>query len=105
METSIAARVAAGFDEQMGACLYRSRPKEALAVVSADLGAAAARPGLAVVAPDDPFVGTEEQQRRSAARAGATVAALPGLGHWWTTQDEGRRGADALSTFWSSPAT
>ena len=108
MEASIAARVAAGFDEAMGACilrLYRSRLPEDLAVVSADLGAAAARPGLAVLAASDVLVGTAEQRRRSAARAGAVVAELPGLGHWWMTQGDGRAGAEALSAFWASLAT
>jgi pimeloyl-ACP methyl ester carboxylesterase len=108
MEASIAGRVAKGFNEAMGACilsLYRSLRSDDLAVVSADLGAAAARPGLAVLAAADTLVGTDEQKRRSAARAGAVVAELPGLGHWWMTEDEGRPGAEALSRFWSSLAT
>jgi hypothetical protein len=108
MEASIAARVAKGFDEAMGAfilSLYRSRRSEDLAVVSADLGAAGARPGLAVLAAADTLVGTDEQKRRSAARAGAVVAELPGLRHWWMTEDENRPGAEALSRFWSLLAT
>ncbi|MGO9789563.1 MAG: alpha/beta fold hydrolase [Solirubrobacteraceae bacterium] len=108
MEASIAARVATGFDEAMGACilsLYRSRRREDLDVVSADLGAAAARPGLAVLATADRLVGSDEQKRRSAARAGAVVAELPGLRHWWMTENDGRPGVEALSAFWSSLAT
>jgi pimeloyl-ACP methyl ester carboxylesterase len=108
MEASIAARVATGFDEAMGSCilsLYRSRRPEHLAVVSADLGAAAARPGLAMLATGDTLVGTDEQKRRSAARAGALVAELPGLRHWWMTEDDCRSGAEALTAFWSSLAT
>ena len=33
--------------------------------------------------------------------AGAEVAVLPGLGHWWMIQDP-IAGAAALRTFWSS---
>jgi pimeloyl-ACP methyl ester carboxylesterase len=107
MDAAIAARVAPGFDAAMGACilsLYRSRRKEDLAAVAASSGRAATRPGLALVATGDSLVGTVEQRRRSAARAGAVVAELPGLGHWWMTQDDGRPGAAALSAFWSSLA-
>ncbi len=107
MDPSIAARVAAGFDAAMGACilrLYRSRLPADLAGTSADLGALAARPGLAILASADVLVGTAEQRRRSAARAGAAVAELPGLGHWWMTQEDGRPAAEALTAFWSSLA-
>jgi hypothetical protein len=30
------------------------------------------------------------------------VADLPGLGHWWMTENDGRAGAQALAAFWSS---
>jgi pimeloyl-ACP methyl ester carboxylesterase len=105
MDAVIAARVAAGFDETMGACilrLYRSAPQVALARMGAGLEAAAARPGLAVLATQDTAVGTDEQRRRAAVRAGAEVADLPGLGHWWMTENDGRAGAHALASFWSS---
>ena len=58
-----------------------------------NLPAAAARPGLAVIAIDDHFVGTEAMRRRAAARAGARVAVLDGLGHWWMVQDPARGAA------------
>jgi pimeloyl-ACP methyl ester carboxylesterase len=108
MDASIAVQVAQGFDEVMGACilnLYRSRLPTDNAAVSAQLPAAAARPGLAMVASADTLVGTTEQRRRSAARAGAVVAELPGLRHWWMTEADGHPGAKALSRFWSSLAT
>jgi hypothetical protein len=63
--------------------------------------AAAARPGLAVVTSEDRSVGTEEMRRRSAARAGARVEVLQGLGHWWMVQDP-QRAALMLEQFWSS---
>jgi hypothetical protein len=51
-----------------------------------------------VIATDDHFVRTDEQRRRTAARAGARVEVLDGLGHWWMTQDPGR-GAAMLIEF------
>ena len=63
--------------------------------------AAAARPGLAVLATEDRNVGTDEMRRRAAARAGARVVVLDGLGHWWMVQDP-ERAADVLDEFWSS---
>ena len=44
-----------------------------------------------------------EMRRRSAARAGARVEALDGLGHWWMVQDPGRS-ARALASFWAQTA-
>lgn len=105
MDAAIAGRVAAGFDATMGACilrLYRSTPHAILARIGAGLEAAAARPGLAVLATQDTAVGTDEQRRRAAVRAGAQIADLPGLGHWWMTENDGRAGAQALASFWSS---
>ena len=105
MDPAIALRVAEGFDEQMGECilrLYRSAAQPAMANLGANLEAAAARPGLVILATEDQVVGTNEQRRRAAARAGARVEELTGLGHWWMTEDEGRQGAAALIRFWSS---
>jgi len=105
MDPAIAARVAAGFDAVMGISilrLYRSAAQPVMARLGADLEAAAARPGLVILASGDQIVGTDEQRRRSAARAGAHVEVLAGLGHWWMTQNEGRPGAAVLTAFWSS---
>lgn len=106
MDQAIATEVARGFDEAMGECilrLYRDARQPAMARLGANLERAAARPGLVVVAAEDPVVGTEEQRQRCAARAGARVARLEGLGHWWMTQDGGRAGASALLGFLASP--
>lgn len=86
----------------MGECilrLYRSAAQPVMADLGTDLELAAARPGLVIVAAEDHVVGTVEQRHRSAARAGATIETLEGLGHWWMTQDEGRHGAAALTKF------
>ncbi|MBA2598971.1 MAG: alpha/beta hydrolase [Chloroflexia bacterium] len=105
MDPVIAARVSAGFDARMGESIlrmYRSAVQPVMAELGADLEAAAARPGLVIIPTEDQAVGTDEQRRRSAARAAARVEVLPGFGHWWMTEDEGRRGAAALDAFWAS---
>ncbi|HEY0814596.1 MAG TPA: alpha/beta hydrolase [Pseudonocardia sp.] len=104
MSAGVAERLADGFDATMVDCilkLYRSAAQPALARLGAGLEAAAARPGLAIQAADDHMVGTDEQRRRAAARAGARVEVLDGLGHWWMTQDP-QRGAAVLAKFWTS---
>jgi pimeloyl-ACP methyl ester carboxylesterase len=106
MNPVIAARVAPAIDEVMGACilpLYRSAVQPVLAELGKRLEAAAARPGLAILATEDHDLGTDEQRRHAAALAGARVGVLEGLGHWWMTQDP-RGAASLLSSFWSSAA-
>ncbi|SEH75759.1 Pimeloyl-ACP methyl ester carboxylesterase [Mycolicibacterium rutilum] len=80
--------------------LYRSAAQPVMAEAGADLEKAAARPGLCLDATEDPFVGTAENRRRAAQRAGAQTVVLDGLGHWWMLQDPAR-GADVLSRFWA----
>ena len=65
----------------------------------ATLMAAAARPGVSLLADEDHYGGSEEIRRRAAARAGASTEVLEGLGHWWMVQDPAR-GAAALTRFW-----
>ena len=98
-----AERVAAGQDDDMGRAvlaLYRSAAQPVMAEAGRSLEAAAARPGLALLAAEDPFVGTDAQRRRAAARAGARVEVLDGLGHWWMVQDP-QRSAAVLERFWA----
>jgi len=52
-----------------------------------------ARPGLSITAAEDHLAGTDEQRRRASARAGAEIAELDGLAHWWFTQDPQRAAA------------
>jgi pimeloyl-ACP methyl ester carboxylesterase len=81
--------------------VYRSARQPALADAGRDLENAVARPGLSIVATEDPFVGTEDMRRRAAERAGARTEVLDGLGHWWMVEDPAR-GAAALRRFWES---
>jgi pimeloyl-ACP methyl ester carboxylesterase len=104
LDRAVGERMARGYDATMARCilgLYRDAAQPAMARLGANLSAAAARPGLAVVASEDRNVGTEEMRRRAAARAGARVVVLEGLGHWWMVQDP-KRAAAVLEEFWSS---
>jgi pimeloyl-ACP methyl ester carboxylesterase len=100
----VASRLATAQGPEMGRAvlaLYRSAAKPAMAERGRGLTHAAARPGLCLLAGEDLAVGTDEQRRRSARRAGAEIAELPGLGHWWLVQDPAA-GAAALERFWRS---
>jgi len=57
-------------------------------------------PGLVVVPSEDPFL-SADSARMAAERAGARVASLEGLGHWWMLQDPAR-GAATIQEFWAS---
>ncbi len=103
MPTEVATELAGATDETMGRCilaLYRDAAQPAPSEAAADLPAAAARPGLVVVASEDHYVGTEAMARASADAARATVSVLNGVGHWWMLQDPAT-GAATLEAFWS----
>ncbi len=105
MDPDIARQLAESFDERMASVilpLYRSARQPVMADLGVNLEAAGARPGLAIIATEDPTSGSVEQRRRAAARAGARIKTLEGFSHWWMTEDQGRRGAAALTAFWST---
>ncbi|MBB2989726.1 pimeloyl-ACP methyl ester carboxylesterase [Mycolicibacterium iranicum] len=100
----IAAAVAEHQNDDMGRAilaLYRSAAQPAMAEAGRNLEALAARPGLSVLATEDPYVGVNDNRRRAADRAGARTTVLEGLGHWWMVQDP-QRGAAALTEFWQT---
>ena len=100
----VATRLAVGQGPEMGRAIlafYRSAAQPVMADLGRDLAAAAERPGLAILGTEDPFVGSLELRRRSAARAGARVASLDGMGHYWMVQDP-VRSADVLTSFWTA---
>jgi pimeloyl-ACP methyl ester carboxylesterase len=104
MTPAVARELAEAFDEQMGRCIlavYRSVPEQVLAQWGDRSTAASARPGLVLIPTEDGHTGGEDGHRWLAARAGARVAALPGLGHWWMLQDPAQAAA-ALHRFWSA---
>ncbi|BDX32221.1 hydrolase [Mycobacterium antarcticum] len=61
--------------------LYRSAAQPAMAEAGRALESAAARPGLSLLATNDPFIGANDHRRRAADRAGARTEVLEGLGH------------------------
>ena len=106
MPTAVAEGIAAGQGPEMGRAilaLYRSAPRSVLDQLAMDLPVAAKTPGLAISATEDQFVGTDAMRRRAAARAGARVEELEGLGHWWMLQAPAK-GAEMLTRFWASVA-
>jgi pimeloyl-ACP methyl ester carboxylesterase len=104
MEARTAEKIAPAFDEAMATCilaLYRSATQPAMAKLGRNLHVAAGRPGLAIHPREDHDVGTDEQSTHAAERAGARSEFLPGLGHWWMTQDP-ERSARVLMDFWAT---
>jgi pimeloyl-ACP methyl ester carboxylesterase len=100
----VATSIAAAQGPEMGRAillLYRSARQPAMAEAGRVLEAAAARPGLSLLATEDHYVGSEELRRRAADRAGARTEVLDGLGHWWMCQDP-VRGAAVLTRFWET---
>lgn len=103
MPASVAGRVAASVDEEMGRCilaLYRDAAQPALRDLNPAVPMMRERPGHVLVAEEDPYVGTEAMARSVAEQAGADVTVLRGVGHWWMLQDP-EAGAAALRSFWS----
>jgi pimeloyl-ACP methyl ester carboxylesterase len=100
----VAQDLAAARGEDMGRCilaLYRSAAQPVLRELGEHLGTAAQRPGLAVLATEDQAVGSTEMRERAAARAGARLAVLENLGHWWMLQDP-PGAARLLTGFWAT---
>jgi len=71
-----------------------------MALWGQQLPAASARSGLVLIPTDDPSTGGEGRARWAAGRAGAEVAVLEGLGHWWMLHDP-QPGVEALKQFWA----
>jgi pimeloyl-ACP methyl ester carboxylesterase len=101
MTPAIAAKVIGGANPELGRAilsLYRSAAQPAIRDLGGDLSRAAAKPGLVLIATEDHYCGGEILARRAAERAGAEVAVLNGLGHWWMCQQP-KQGADAINAF------
>jgi pimeloyl-ACP methyl ester carboxylesterase len=102
MPLEIGTEIAAGQGPEMGRAillLYRSAAQPAMRQAGRDLGKAAVRPGLSLLATEDTYVGSPEIRRRAADRAGARTEVLDGLGHWWMVEDPARSAA-VLTEFW-----
>lgn len=103
MTAAAALSLAEAGGEEMGRCilsLYRSAAQPAMSELGEQLSQAAAKPGLVIIPTEDGFTGGEVLARRSAERAGATVALLEGRGHWWMCEDPAQ-GAQVLNNFFA----
>ena len=81
--------------------LYRSAAQPVMAELGRDLERGGATAGTRPARHRGPRGRDRRAAPRAARRAGAGVATLDGLGHWWMTQDPAR-GARALARFWAS---
>src|SRR5262249_45463106 len=96
MSERAAASCAAARNDTMSRCilaLYRSAAQPRMAEWGAEVLGVRTRPGLVIIPTGDVYTGGETLARRTAERAGAEVAVLSGLGHWWMCEDP-RRGAE-----------
>jgi pimeloyl-ACP methyl ester carboxylesterase len=101
MSPAAARSCAEAYTPEMGRsilALYRSAAQPRMAQWGEQLDRARARPGLVIIPTEDRYTGGETLARRSADRAGARVALLDGLGHWWMCQDPAG-GAATLGEF------
>lgn len=100
----IAERLVEAGDEAMSRCvlaLYRSATQPAMTRWGETLDPLRDRPGLAIIAPLDPFVRGEDLGATMADRLGARRHVLDGQGHWWMLGDPA--GAAAVyRDFWAS---
>jgi pimeloyl-ACP methyl ester carboxylesterase len=104
MREDVAQAIAAEQNEEMGRCvlaLYRSAKQPAMAALGERLRGSAKRPGLVLIASEDPYTGTPEMCASVAADVGARTVVLEGLGHWWMF-DGARAAADALVAHWDA---
>ncbi len=101
MSTDIANKVADGVNSDMARAilsLYRSAAQPIVGDFFSTLANASARPGLAIIATDDPFVGGELLGRKAATQASAEVGILAGEGHWWMCSNP-EAGASLINSF------
>jgi pimeloyl-ACP methyl ester carboxylesterase len=100
----VADALARAIDDTMARCilaLYRSAAQPAVRELGVALEAAEPRPGLVIVATEDPYAGTPAMAADTARRTGAATSVLEGAGHWWMLDQPGPA-ADALAAFWAS---
>ena len=104
MPEDVAGALAAGQNNMMGECalcLYRSAAQPAMANLGERLKTTVRRPGLVLIASEDPYTGTPEMCAAVATDLGADTFTLEGLGHWWMF-DGAKGAADALITHWNN---
>ena len=99
----MAGEIAAAQDEEMTRCilaLYRSAAQPAMRKLGEKLRSTAQRPGLVLIATEDPYAGTPEMASEVASMLGANTVRFEGLGHWWMF-DGAQAAVDALVAHWA----
>ena len=102
MRDAIARRVSAELNDETARCilsLYRSAAQPAMSELGALFRNVAPIGGMVIIAENDHFAGTRAMHEEVASWTGATVAHLPGVGHWWMIEKP-REAADALCAHW-----
>jgi len=102
IRADIAQEIAADQNDAMGCCilaLYRSAAQPAMQALGERLRATEKRPGLVLIATEDPYTGTPEMAVAVAQSLGAGTVRLEGQGHWWMF-DGAPAAADALAAHW-----
>ena len=92
MADETAAALAPNVNAGKGRCmpaLFRDAARSAMSELGFDIAAAGQRPGLRVHGSDDDFIGDGAMHRFAARRAGARVAELLDVGHWWMHEKPG----------------
>jgi pimeloyl-ACP methyl ester carboxylesterase len=104
MPPGVARKVAAAWGEGMARCvlaLYRSAAQPAMAKLGQRLRTTPKRPGLVLIASEDPYTGTPEMCAAVAADLGANTVTLEGEGHWWMF-GAAKPAAEALVAHWKA---
>jgi pimeloyl-ACP methyl ester carboxylesterase len=104
MPPDIAERVAAAWNDEMARCvlaLYRSAAQPVMAKLGERLRTTPKRPGLVLIASEDPYTGTVDMCASVAADLGAGTVTLQGQGHWWMF-GAAKQAAEALVSHWAA---
>jgi pimeloyl-ACP methyl ester carboxylesterase len=104
IRADVAREIAAEQNEAMGRCilaLYRSAAQPAMQALGERLRTTERRPGLVLIATEDPYAGSPEMAASVAHSLGADTVRLEGQGHWWMF-DGVATAAEALVAHWQN---
>ena len=104
MTREIAVDVKSHVNDEFARCilaLYRSAAQPAIAAVGKLFTTAAPPNGLAIIAPNDHYVGTVEVMNQVAKSVNANTATINDAGHWWMCSHP-EQAASILIEHWAS---
>jgi len=106
LPSDIASAIAADQNDEMARCilaLYRSAAQPAMRELGRRLLDTEQRPGLVIIATDDPYAGTAAMGSEVAGALGARSFTLEGFAHWWMFEGAAAA-AEALVAHWGAAA-